>query len=93
MLKIKLNYLVSLFHLKFKSNSLCSVDSEKGTVPNMPLRCLDASCGMAGTLLMELSKAYVFINHDLIIGKLEAYGVRENSLRLIKVIFPKGNKE
>ena len=39
---------------------------------------------IAGTLLMGLSKAYDCVNHDLIIAKLEAYGVGENSLRLIQ---------
>ena len=46
-------------------------------------KCLDASDGIVGTLLMDLSKAYDCVNHDLIIAKLEAYGVGENSLRLI----------
>ena len=46
-------------------------------------KCLDASDGIVGTLLMDLSKAYDCVNHDLIITKL-AYGVGENSLRLIQ---------
>ena len=33
---------------------------------------------------MGLSKAYDCVTHDLIIAKLEAYGVGENSLRLIQ---------
>ena len=47
-------------------------------------KCLDASDGIVGTLLMDLSKACDCVNHDLIIAKLEAYGVGENSLRLIQ---------
>ena len=31
--------------------------------------------------LMDLTKAYDSVNHDLITANLEAYGVRENSLR------------
>ena len=47
-------------------------------------KCLDASDKNVGTLLMDLSKAYDCANHDLIIAKQEAYGVSENSLRLIQ---------
>ena len=47
-------------------------------------RCLDASDGIAGTLLMDLLKAYDCVSHDLIIVKLEAYGVVGNTLRLIQ---------
>ena len=40
---------------------------------------------------MGLWKAYDCVNHDLVIAKLEAYGVGENSLRPYKIIFPKNN--
>ena len=36
-----------------------------------------------GTILMDLSKAYDCLPHDLILAKLEAYGFGLNSLRLI----------
>ena len=35
-------------------------------------------------LLMDSSKAYDYVNHDLIIAKLQAYGVGVNSLRLVQ---------
>jgi hypothetical protein len=36
-----------------------------------------------GTILMDLSKAYDCLPHDLIIAKLEAYGFGKDSLKLI----------
>ena len=42
------------------------------------------SDGIVGTLLIDSSKAYDCLNNDLITAKLEAYGVGENSLRLIQ---------
>ena len=45
-------------------------------------KCLDES-GVVGTLLMDLSKAYDCLPHDLIIAKLEAYGFDTKSLKLI----------
>ena len=40
--------------------------------------------GYAGAMLMDLSKAFDTINHDLLIAKLHAYGVDKKSLSLIK---------
>ena len=45
-------------------------------------KCLDQS-GIVGTILTDLSKAYDVLPHDLLIAKLEAYGLDRNSLKLI----------
>ena len=40
--------------------------------------------GYGGAVLMDLSKAFDTLNHDLLIAKLHAYGFSKESLRLIK---------
>ena len=43
---------------------------------------LDTS-GLVGTILMDLSKAYDCLPHDLVIAKFEAYGLSKSSLSLL----------
>ena len=45
-------------------------------------RCLDTK-GIVGTILMDRSKAYDCIPHDLLIAKLEAYGLDTCALKLV----------
>lgn len=39
--------------------------------------------GMIGTILMDSSKAYDCLPHDLIVAKFEAYGLNKNGLNLL----------
>ena len=45
-------------------------------------RCLDDD-KMVGAILMDLSKAFDCLPHDLLIAKLDAYGFDKEALRLI----------
>ena len=51
-------------------------------MPQSWQRELDES-GYVGTILMDLPKAYDCIQHQLLIDKLEAYGLHKNSLNLL----------
>ena len=41
--------------------------------------------GYAGAVLMDLSKAFDTINHDLLIAKLNAYGFSKDALTLVRI--------
>ena len=45
-------------------------------------KCLDKS-GVVGTVLMDLSKAYDCLSHNLLLAKLSAYGFDESAIKLI----------
>ena len=46
-------------------------------------RQLDKNGGMAGGILMDLTKAFDTINHELLIAKLEAYSFNHGDLSIL----------
>ena len=46
-------------------------------------QCLDKNGGIYGAVLMDLSKAFDTINHELLIAKLKAYGFDNSALEIL----------
>ena len=46
-------------------------------------KCLDENGGLYGAVLMDLSKAFDTINHELLIAKLGAYGFSDSALQIV----------
>ena len=80
---------LSPFFEKELSQLLCGYKKGYAT-QNAPLKLIENwkkvrdNKGFSAAILMDLSKAFDTINHDLLIAKLHAYGLRGNSLNLIK---------
>ena len=74
--------------LSFLSPLLCGFREGYGTQHAL-LRLIETckktldNGGFAGALLMDLSKAFDCLNHELLIAKLSAYGFSPSALRLI----------
>ena len=47
-------------------------------------KTLDQNGGIIGAVLMDLSKAFDTINHDLLIAKLKVYGFSDNALHILQ---------
>ena len=73
---------------KYLSQNLCgyrkgsSTQTALNMLPEKWIKVLD-DIGYAGAILMDFSKAFGTINHELLIAKLHAYGFRKEALTLI----------
>ena len=76
-------------YTKFVNSLLCRFQKAHST-QHVVFRLLQAwqkelgQCGFVGTTLMDLPKAYDCLPHDLLIAKLDAYGLDTSSLSLLK---------
>ena len=82
---------VTLFTEKILSPNLC--DYRKGFSTEQALISLIKRLkkkleqkGYGGGVLMDLSKAFYTLNHDLLLAKLLAYGFDRDSLKVLTVI-------
>ena len=83
---------ISAYMENFLSRFLCGY--RKGYSAQHALLSMLEKCrksvdngGFGGGVLMDLSKAFDTLNHDLLIAKLHAYGFDKNSLSLVKSYF------
>ena len=86
--KILAKHLSTFFQNRF-SKLLCGFRSKHGTqhalfrLLQKWVSCLDNS-GKVGTILMDLSKAFDSLPHELLLAKLSAYGVTKDGLKLLR---------
>ena len=85
-MKDKLSPLLCGYRKQFSTQHalLCLIETWK--------KCLDMN-GTTATVLMDLSRAYDCIPHDLLIAKLDTYGLNQKALRLVLSYFQIGNRE
>ena len=77
-------YFEDIFHESlsaFRSGYSCQ-DTLLALVEKWNLTFRNNTC--AGAVLIDLSKAFDCMHHDLLIAKLDAYGITTNSLKLLK---------
>ena len=68
---------------KYLSHNLCGYRKDFSTQANEKWKKILDDNGYAGAVLMDLSKAFDTINHELLIAKLYAYGFSKEALTLI----------
>ena len=64
------------------SNRILNTTALLSLIENLKMSLDKHSFG--GAVLMDLSKAFDTINHELLIAKLEAYGFNKNALKFIQ---------
>ena len=85
-----------IFKNKYLSQNLCGYRKSFSTQTALTMlpekwKKILGDIGYAGAVLMDLSKAFDTINHELLIAKLHAYGFSKEALTLLLAIYLIGN--
>ena len=81
-----------VFKNKYLSQNLCGYRKSFSTQTALTMlpekwKKILGDIGYAGAVLMDLSKAFDTINHELLIAKLHAYGFSKEALTLLLAIY------
>ena len=81
-----------VFKNKYLAQNLCGYRKSFRTQTALTMlpekwKMILGDIGYAGAVLMDLSKAFDTINHELLIAKLHAYGFSKEALTLLLAIY------
>ena len=88
----KLADVIPVFKNKYLSQKLCGYRKSFRTLTALTMlpekgKMILCDIGYAGAVLMDLSKAFDTINHELLVAQLHPYGFSKEALTLLLAIY------